>query len=213
MNCSPFVIGVAGGTGSGKTTLATKLRQAIAGDAIILSHDFYYRANVDIPFEERIKLNYDHPNSFDTDLMIEDIKKLKNGQAIERPQYSFVTYTRMSDTIHVEPTPVVIVEGILIFENKELLDLMDIKVFVDTDTDIRLIRRLTRDVKERGRSLDSVIAQYLSTVKPMHEQFVEPSKKHADIIIPQGGENRVALHMLIDRINALLNHTTENQIY
>lgn len=212
MTCSPFVIGVAGGTGSGKTTLATKLQRSIAGGAIILSHDFYYRANTDIPFEERVKLNYDHPNAFDTDLMIEDVKKLKNGQAIDHPQYSFVTHTRTNETVHVEPAPVIIVEGILIFENKELLDLMDIKVFVDADADIRLIRRLTRDVKERGRSLDSVIAQYTGTVKPMHEQFVEPSKKHADVIIPQGGENRVALHMLIDRINALINHTTENNL-
>lgn len=133
MNCSPFVIGVAGGTGSGKTTLATKLQQAIASDSIILSHDFYYQANTDIPFEERLKVNYDHPNTFDTDLMIEDIKKLKSGHAIDHPHYSFVTYTRMSDCVHVEPAPVIIVEGILIFENKELLDLMDIKVFVDAD--------------------------------------------------------------------------------
>ncbi|HHV31128.1 uridine kinase [Caproiciproducens sp. LBM24188] len=210
--CSPFVIGVAGGTGSGKTTLATKLQKSISGASVILSHDFYYRANSDIPFEERVKLNYDHPNAFDTDLMIRDIKKLKSGQAIDHPQYSFVTHTRLKDTVHVEPAPVIIVEGILIFENQELLDLMDIKVFVDADADIRLIRRLTRDVKERGRSLDSVIHQYMSTVKPMHEQFVEPSKKNADIIIPQGGENRVALHMLIDRINALTNHTTKNSI-
>lgn len=208
MNCSPFVIGVAGGTASGKTTLATKLKSAIPQDSTILSHDFYYQANADIPFEQRVSLNYDHPNSFDTHLMIEDIKKLKSGQAIDYPQYSFEEYTRTNETVHLEPTRVIIVEGFLIFENKELLDLMDIKVFVDTDADIRLIRRLTRDVKERGRSLDSVISQYMNTVKPMHEQFVEPSKKYADIIIPQGGENQVALHMLIDHINALLNHTT-----
>jgi len=212
MNCSPFVIGIAGGTGSGKTTLATKLKSAIPEDSIILSHDFYYHANADIPFEQRVMMNYDHPNSFDTDLMIKDIKKLKSGQAIDYGQYSFETYTKTSKTVHLEPTRVIIVEGILIFDNKELLDLMDIKIFVDTDADIRLIRRLTRDVKERNRSLDSVISQYMSTVKPMHEQFVEPSKKYADIIIPQGGENLVALHMLIDRINALINHTTENEI-
>lgn len=210
MNCSPFVIGVAGGTGSGKTTLATKLQKAIAGDALILSHDFYYCSNTGIPFEERVKLNYDHPNAFETELMIEDIKKLKSGQAIDHPQYSFVTHTRQCDTVHMEPARVIIVEGILIFENRDLLDLMDIKVFVDTDADIRLIRRISRDVKERGRSLDSVICQYMNTVKPMHEQFVEPSKKNADVIIPQGGENLVALHMLIDRINALINHTTEH---
>jgi uridine kinase len=213
MNCSPFVIGVAGGTGSGKTTLTTNLKKAIADDAIILSHDFYYCDNSNISYEERIKLNYDHPSAFDTNLLIADIKKLKNGQAIDHPLYSFVTYTRTGETVHLEPTPVIIVEGILIFENKELLDLMDIKVFVDADADIRLIRRLTRDVKERGRSLDSVVAQYMNTVKPMHEQFVEPSKKNADIIIPEGGENLVALHMLIDRINALLHHTTDNIIY
>lgn len=212
MNCSPFVIGVAGGTGSGKTTLATKLKKAIRDDAIILSHDFYYRDNASLTYEERTRLNYDHPNAFDTDLLIADIKKLKSGQAINHPQYSFVNHTRMDTTVHVEPTPVIIVEGILIFENRELLELMDIKVFVDTDADIRLIRRLMRDVKERGRSLDSVIEQYLGTVKPMHEQFVEPSKKNADVIIPEGGENLVALHMLIDRINALINHTTENII-
>lgn len=212
MNCSPFVIGVAGGTGSGKTTLANKLKDAFRDESIIISQDFYYRANTDIPFEKRVKLNYDHPNAIDTDLLIEDIKKLKSGQAIDHPQYSFVTHTRMSETVHVEPASVIIVEGILIFENKELLNLMDIKVFVDTDADIRLIRRLTRDVKERGRSLDSVINQYMETVKPMHEQFVEPSKKYADIIIPEGGENLVALHMLIDRIHALINHTTQNEI-
>lgn len=205
-----LVIGVAGGTGSGKTTLATKLQQAIADDAIILSHDFYYCSNEGIPFEERVKLNYDHPNAFDTSLMIEDIKKLKKGQAIDHPKYSFVTHTRLDETVHLEPTHVIIVEGILIFENRDLLDLMDIKVFVDTDADVRLIRRITRDVKERGRSLDSVMMQYMNTVKPMHEQFVEPSKKYADVIIPQGGENLVALHMLIDRINALVKHTTEH---
>jgi uridine kinase len=202
MAFSPIVIGVAGGTGSGKTTLATKIKQEIADDAVILSHDFYYRANADIPFEERKKLNYDHPNAFETELLIKDIKKLKMGLVIDHPQYSFVTHTRSKQTVHIEPTSVIIVEGILIFENKQLLDLMDIKVFVDAD--IRLIRRIMRDVKDRGRSLDSVIEQYISTVKPMHEQFVEPSKKYADIIIPQGGKNLVAQHMLVDRINALI---------
>ena len=204
MAFSPIVIGVAGGTGSGKTTLATKIKQEIADDAVILSHDFYYRANADIPFEERKKLNYDHPNAFETELLIKDIKKLKMGLVIDHPQYSFVTHTRSKQTVHIEPTSVIIVEGILIFENKQLLDLMDIKVFVDADADIRLIRRIMRDVKDRGRSLDSVIEQYISTVKPMHEQFVEPSKKYADIIIPQGGKNLVAQHMLVDRINALI---------
>ena len=204
---TPFVIGVAGGTGSGKTTLANRLKEHIADNALILSHDFYYQANTDLPFEERVKLNYDHPATFDTDLMIEDVKKLKNHQAIDHPEYSFVTYSRTGRTIHMEPAPIIILEGILIFENKQLRDLMDIKVFVDADADIRLIRRLLRDVKERGRSLDSVIEQYMDTVKPMHEQFVEPSKRYADVIIPQGGETRVALHMLVDRVNALLQDT------
>ncbi|WP_050698826.1 uridine kinase [Anaeromassilibacillus senegalensis] len=207
MAVSPFVIGVAGGSGSGKTTLATKLKRAIADNALILSHDFYYRANTDIPFDERVKANYDHPNAFDTDLLIADVKRLKENRPIDHPVYSFATHSRTPETVHVEPAPVIILEGILIFENRELRDLMDIKVFVDADADIRLIRRLLRDVKERGRSLDSVICQYVETVKPMHEQFVEPSKKYADLIIPQGGENRVALHMLVDRINALLQHT------
>ncbi|WP_195986176.1 uridine kinase [Clostridium sp. D33t1_170424_F3] len=204
---SPFVIGVAGGSGSGKTTLATKLKHAIADKALILSHDFYYHANTNIPFDERVKANYDHPNAFDTDLLIADIKKLKENRPIDHPVYSFATHSRTPETVHVEPAPVIILEGILIFENRELRDLMDIKVFVDADADIRLIRRLLRDVKERGRSLDSVICQYVETVKPMHEQFVEPSKKYADLIIPQGGENSVALHMLVDRIHALLQHT------
>lgn len=208
MDRSPLVIGIAGGTGSGKTTLANKLKEAIAEDALILSHDFYYRANTELPFEERVKRNYDHPDAFDTDRMIADVKKLKDHQAIDHPEYSFVTHSRTERTIHVEPAPVIILEGILIFENQPLRDLMDIKVFVDADADIRLIRRLLRDVKERGRSLDSVLEQYTSTVKPMHEMFVEPSKRYADIIIPEGGENQVALHMLVDRIRALLHHTT-----
>lgn len=212
MDRTPFVVGVAGGTGSGKTTLANRLKKDIADYALILSHDFYYHANTDIPFEERVKMNYDHPDAFDTDLLIQDIKKLKSGRAIDHSEYSFVTYSRTEQTIHVEPAPVIILEGILIFENKPLRDLMDIKVFVDADADIRLIRRLMRDVKQRGRSLDSVIRQYMSTVKPMHEQFVEPSKRYADIIIPEGGKNQVALHMLVDRINALVKHTTQHEI-
>ena len=208
MDRSPLVVGIAGGTGSGKTTLANKLKAAIAEDALILSHDFYYRANTEIPFEERAKRNYDHPDAFDTDQMITDVKKLKNFQAVDHPEYSFVTHSRTEHTVHVEPAPVIILEGILIFANEQLRDLMDIKVFVDADADIRLIRRLLRDVKERGRSMDSVLQQYTSTVKPMHEKFVEPSKRYADIIVPEGGENHVALHMLVDRIQALLHHTT-----
>ncbi len=204
MQQTPYVIGVAGGTGSGKTTLANNLLDAFTDEALILSHDYYYLPHDDMTLEERQKLNYDHPNAFETDLMIRDVQKLRSFEPIDRPQYSFVEHTRLTETVHVEPKPLVILEGILLFENQALLDLMDIKVYVDTDADIRLIRRLLRDVKERGRSLDSVINQYMNTVKPMHEQFVEPSKKNADIIIPEGGQNQVALQMLIDRLDAML---------
>lgn len=201
----PTIIGVAGGTGSGKTTLANKIREALTGEDIVtICHDYYYKCNDDLSMEERKKLNYDHPNAFDTDLMIEDLIKLKNGEAIDRPAYSFVEHNRLQEKVHVVPAKIIIVEGILIFENEQLRDLMDIKVYVDTDADVRLIRRLMRDVKVRGRSLDSVVNQYLSTVKPMHEQFVEPSKKNVDIIIPEGGMNTVALDMLVQKIKSII---------
>ncbi|MGL5256439.1 MAG: uridine kinase [Proteocatella sp.] len=203
---TPFVIGVAGGSGSGKTTLANNLKDSIL-NSIILSHDFYYKDNRDISFEERVQLNYDHPNAFDTDLMVAQLKQLKNGQPIQRPEYSFVTHTRLEETVTVNPAPIIIVEGLLIFEDKDLADLMDIKIFVEADDDIRFIRRLTRDVQERGRSIDSVINQYLTTVKPMHDEFIQPTKKYADIIVPRGGNNTVALHMIIDRVNAILHHS------
>ena len=199
-----IVIGIAGGTGSGKTTMIRRIKKEFHNEITILSHDFYYKENSHLPFEEREKLNYDHPNSFETNLMVEHIKQLKQGKPIERPVYDFVIHNRRAETIQVEPAKVIIVEGILIFENKELLDLFDIKVFIDTDADVRIIRRILRDVRERGRSLDSVINQYLTTVKLMHEEFVEPSKKNADIIIPEGGYNVVALQMLNDRIKNLL---------
>ncbi|MEL7656387.1 MAG: uridine kinase, partial [Bacillota bacterium] len=182
-----IVIGIAGGTGSGKTTMIKRIKKEFDDGITILSHDFYYKENSHLPFEEREKLNYDHPNSFDTELMVEHIKQLKMGNPIQRPVYDFVIHNRREETITVEPAKVIIVEGILIFENKELLDLFDIKVFIDTDADVRIIRRILRDVRERGRSLDSVINQYLTTVKLMHEEFVEPSKKNADIIVPEGG--------------------------
>ena len=199
-----IIIGIAGGTGSGKTTLINRIEAEFMDSIVILSHDFYYTKNSNMPFSEREKLNYDHPNSFETDLMIKHIQELKAGRAIERPVYNFVIHDRTEDTVTIKPAQVIIVEGILIFENQKLLDLFDIKVFVDTDADVRIIRRILRDVKERGRSLDSVINQYLTTVKLMHEQFVEPSKKNADIIIPEGGFNTVALQMLNERIKALL---------
>ena len=203
---NPIVIGIAWGTGSGKTTLINRIKNEFNDEITILSHDFYYKENSHLPFEEREKLNYDHPNSFETGLMVEHINQLKEGRPVERPVYDFVIHNRRTETIKVEPAKVIIVEGILIFENKELLELFDIKVFIDTDADVRIIRRILRDVRERGRSLDSVINQYLTTVKLMHEEFVDPSKKNADIIIPEGGYNRVALQMLSDRIKTLLKY-------
>ncbi len=173
-------------------------------NSIILSHDFYYKDNKDIPFEERLKLNYDHPSAFDTARMIEDLKKLRAFQPIERPDYSFITYTRLESTVRIEPAPVIIVEGLLIFENRSLSELMDIKIFVESDDDIRFIRRLLRDVQKRGRTLESVIEQYLATVKPMYDQFIEPTKRYADIIVPRGGKNEVALSMILARIHAEL---------
>lgn len=199
-----IIIGIAGGTGSGKSTMINRINEQFNDAVTILSHDYYYKAHDDITFEERAKLNYDHPDSFDTDLMIEHIKQLKNGHQIQRPVYDFTTHNRKAETVTVTPSKVIIVEGILIFENMELLDLFDIKVFIDTDADVRIIRRILRDVKERGRTLESVVNQYITTVKLMHEQFVEPSKKKADIIIPEGGYNLVALEMLNERIHALL---------
>lgn len=195
-----MVIGIAGGTGSGKTTLTQKIKDAFNDDVVMLSHDYYYKSNDGLTFEERQGLNFDHPNAFDTDLLIEHLKQLKEGQTIAHPVYSFVEHTRLDEWVETKPAKVILVEGILIFENKELCDLMDIKVFVDTDADLRIIRRLLRDVKERGRDLDSVVNQYIGTVKPMHEQFVDPSKKRADIIIPEGGFNSVALSMLLEQI-------------
>ena len=200
-----MVIGIAGGSGSGKTTLAQNIREVFNDEVVILCHDYYYKSNEEISLDERKKLNYDHPNSFDTDLLIQQLRELKEGNVIFHPVYSFVEHTRVNETVKVNPTKVIIIEGILIFENKELCDLMDIKVFVDTDGDVRIIRRLLRDVQERGRDLDSVINQYLGTVKPMHEEFVDPSKRRADIIIPEGGANTVALSMLLERIKSFMN--------
>ncbi len=199
-----IVIGIAGGTGSGKSTLINKIKDQFNENITVISHDFYYKEHSHMDFEERTKLNYDHPNAFDTDLMIEHIKQLKLGQEALCPVYDFTIHNRVEETLKLKPSKVVVVEGILIFENKELMNLLDIKVFVDTDADVRIIRRILRDVEDRGRSLESVITQYLTTVKPMHEQFVEPSKKNADIIIPEGGFNTVALEMLNQRIYALL---------
>ena len=194
-----ILIGIAGG--SGKTTLANELINSFGQDEVsILRHDNYYKRHDDMCYEERCKLNYDHPDAFDTELLCEHIRKLKAGRSIQMPVYDYSVHNRSEETIEVRPAPVIVLEGILIFAETSLCELMDIKVFVDTDADVRILRRIVRDVKERGRSLDSVISQYLTTVKPMHEQFVEPSKRRADIIIPEGGENLVALEMLIQRV-------------
>ncbi|MFO7612275.1 MAG: uridine kinase [Clostridia bacterium] len=199
-----IVLGIAGGTGSGKTTLAKGIKNTLGENAVLLCHDFYYNKNDDMPYEDRCRLNYDHPDSLETDLLIRHLKRLKDGESIERPVYSFVTHTRLDETIEVRPAKVIIIEGVLLFENPELRDVMDIKVYVDTDSDIRLARRIERDVNERGRSLKSVLEQYIGTVKPMHDRFVEPSRKHADVIIPEGGYNQVVLSMITDRLKSFL---------
>lgn len=188
----------------GKSTLADNIRKEFENNITMLSHDYYYKSHSELPFEERTKLNYDHPDAFDTDLLIDHLNRLKKGEVIYRPNYSFVEHTREEKTIEVVPKKVILLDGILIFENKKLRDMMDIKIFVDTDADIRFIRRLLRDVQDRGRTLDSVVNQYITTVKPMHEQFVEPSKKHADIIVPEGGYNHVALNMIIEKIRSII---------
>ncbi len=195
-----MIIGIAGGTGSGKTTLTNKLKEEFGPDVSVLNHDSYYKAHDDMPYEERCKLNYDHPDSFDTELMLRHLRELRAGRAVHSPVYDYTVHNRSDRTVEVTPARVVIVEGILIFADPALRSLMDVKIFVDTDADVRILRRLVRDVKERGRSLDSVVGQYLDTVKPMHEAFVEPSKKYADIIVPQGGRNLVAFQMIVDRI-------------
>ncbi len=188
----------------GKSTLADNIRKEFENNITIISHDYYYKDHPDLTFDERKKLNYDHPDAFETDLLLNHLKHLKNGEIIFRPSYSFVEHKRETKTVEVVPKKVILVDGILIFENKALRDMMDIKIYVDTDADIRFIRRLLRDVQDRGRTLDSVIEQYCTTVKPMHEQFVEPSKKYADIIVPEGGYNNVALNMIIEKIRSII---------
>ena len=200
MDNNILVIGIAGGTGSGKTTLMNNLIKAFQEDVTILSHDNYYKRHDDLTYEERCQLNYDEPAALETDLMAAHLDQLRHGQAIDCPVYDFTQHNRSNETIRIEPRKVIIVEGILIFEDKPLLDLMDIRIFVDTDSDVRLCRRIKRDVNKRGRSLESVLQQYQETVKPMHEMYVEPSKKYANIIVPEGGKNFVALDMIMGRI-------------
>lgn len=192
-------IGIAGGTGSGKTMLTEHLKQHFGDDISVVHHDSYYKYQ-DRPFEERCKQNYDHPDAFETDLMVEQLKELKAGKAIRCPVYSYADHQRTNETELIQPSKVVIVEGILIFQDPRLREMLDIKIFVETDADVRILRRALRDVRDRGRTLESVITQYLTTVKPMHEQFVEPSRKYADIIVLEGGHNLVALDMIMQRI-------------
>ena len=195
-----LVIGIAGGTGSGKTTLMKNLIQHFGGMVTVLSHDNYYKRHDELPLEQRSQLNYDEPAALETDLMAQHLQLLRQGQAIDCPVYDFTNHNRSDETIRIEPNPVIIVEGILIFEDQPLRELMDIRIFVDTDADIRLCRRIKRDVNKRGRTLESVLLQYQQTVKPMHEKYVEPSKRFAHIVVPEGGKNAVALDMITGHI-------------
>lgn len=203
-----FVVGVAGGSGSGKTTLTENLIQQFSQDICVVHHDNYYKAHDDLPFEERTKLNYDCPDAFETALLAEHLRQLRQGQSVQCPTYDYTRHTRAKETVLLVPQPVILLEGILIFAEPELCDLMDLKVFVDTDADVRLARRLLRDLEERGRSARSVIDQWQDTVKPMHEKYVEPSKQNADIIIPHGGQNSVARDLIVGRIQRHLRERT-----
>ena len=205
---STIIIGIAGGTGSGKTTLTQHLKEHFGSSVTVIGHDSYYKRQEGTTYEERVLQNYDHPSAFDTDLLIQHLRELKEGRSIQCPVYSYVDYNRTDQTVEIFPTRVLIVEGVLIFQDPVLRELFDIKIFVETDADERILRRALRDVEERGRTLRSVVNQYLTTVKPMHEQYVEPSRKYADIIVLQGGHNLVALEMIMQRIQ---NHIDQDQ--
>ena len=204
MDKNILVIGIAGGTGSGKTTLMKNIVAHFGGMVTVLSHDNYYKRRDDLSFEERCQINYDEPAALDTSLLVYHLEQLRQGFAIDCPVYDFAQHNRSNETLRIEPNRVIIVEGIMIFENEPLRNLMDIKIFVDTDADVRLCRRIKRDVTKRGRTLESVLNQYQTTVKPMHEKYVEPSKKFANLVVPEGGKNQVALGMIIGHIQAFL---------
>lgn len=211
MSRKPVVIGVAGGSGSGKTTVTRSICQRFKDKTIlVIEQDYYYKDQSHLPFEERLNTNYDHPLAFDNDLLIDHLNDLMNHQSIEKPVYDYKLHTRSDEVIEVGPKEVIILEGILILEDPRLVDLMDIKVYVDTDSDVRIIRRLLRDIKERGRTLDSVIDQYENNVRPMHLQFVEPTKRYADIIIPEGGQNHVAIDIMATKIETILYKNRQN---
>lgn len=202
----PILIGITGGTGSGKSTVSREIVKSIKEtDITIIEQDSYYKDQSQLSFKERMKTNYDHPFAFDNELLVKDLKKLINKQGINKPIYDFERHNRKEETILVEPKKVIILEGILILFEKEIRDLLDIKIFVDTDSDVRVIRRILRDIRDRGRTLDSVIEQYMKTVRPAHLQFIEPTKKYADIIIPEGGYNKVAIDLIVAKINSILN--------
>ncbi|MFJ7663053.1 uridine kinase [Lysinibacillus sp. NPDC097162] len=201
----PVVIGIAGGSCSGKTSVTRAIYDVFREHSVVvIEQDYYYKDQSHLTFEERLGTNYDHPLAFDNDLLIDHIKKLLKRQSIEKPVYDYVQHTRADEVIHVEPVDVIILEGILVLEDADLRSLMDIKLFVDTDSDLRIIRRILRDIKERGRTTDSVIEQYLSAVRPMHNMFIEPTKRYADIIIPEGGENGVAIDLMVTKIKTIL---------
>ena len=200
-----MIIGICGGTGSGKTTITSRIIETLSEkNVIVLEQDNYYKGFPELPFAERVKVNFDHPDSMDTPLLAEHVRRLREGQSIERPTYDFANFRRVDETVRIEPRSAIIIEGILIFENKVLRDLMDIKIFVDTDADLRFIRRLERDIRERGRTMEMVVQQYMATVRPMHMEFVEPSKRYADVIIPEGGHNEVGIDLVIQKIRSLV---------
>jgi uridine kinase len=201
----PIFIGISGGSGSGKTTIVNRIYSEVPEKSIcIIEHDAYYKDQSELTYEQRCKTNYDHPFAFDTDLFVEHIKKLKDGETIDKPIYDYEIHNRKKEKVIVEPKEIIIVEGLLVFYEERIRDLLDIKIFVDTDSDIRIMRRIMRDMKERGRTLDSIISQYVDTVRPAHEQFIEPSKKYADIIVTEGGNNLVAVDLMVTKIKSLL---------
>lgn len=200
-----MAIGIAGGTGSGKTTITRLLSERFGKDVSVIYYDNYYKAHDDLTYDERAKINYDCPDAFDTELFLEDVAKLKRGEDVLCPVYDYTVHNRSNQTLLIKSAPVILLEGILLLSDERIRNLLDIKIFVDTDADVRILRRIMRDVKERKRSLESVVEQYLTTVKPMHEMYVEPSKRYANIIIPEGGHNMVAVNMLMERINAHIN--------